>query len=601
MIVPSKNSTILSQSSNEEIAGAHRDVPFSSAVDSVRGQPDSNIVLPPKFSASNSPVDSATERNQPVERSDAETRGEGATNKPENEINSEETPKSETAPSYVALTLQRLQSKIEVVLGRKSAPGFLVSLIFHTSLLLVLAMWSVSNYGSGGNDFGFIVNVSPVQGDESFQTVEQMLSSGEVIETAEPSSSQSQSVGADARTVELGSMGSELQSLSDSASSGIGAHANQTSSRIGELLKSSASSAKATLSTTDVEGRRPESRQRLAGQRGGNADSEKAVELALEWLAAHQKPNGSWSLVHTKEECDGTCNHPGTPERFEPAATGLALLAFLGAGYTHREGKHAATVKNGVYYLLQIMEETQHGGSFLFNCPQGMYNHGIATFALCEAYQLSKDESLKSSTQKAVDFMCFSQNSSGGWGYLPQQPGDLTITGWQTMALKSARAADLYVPLHVIVNLDKFLDSQTDSEMTYYGYTKPGKSETCTAIGLMLRMFRNWPHTDPRILAGANYLLEQGVSSHDVYRNYYITLMLFHIGGPLFREWNPQMRDSLIRTQVQTGHGAGSWYFDDKYTKVGGRMYTTAMAAMTLEVYYRFAPLYMNADTPFEF
>ncbi len=60
------------------------------------------------------------------------------------------------------------------------------------------------------------------------------------------------------------------------------------------------------------------------------------------------------------------------------------------------------------------------------------------------------------------------------------------------------------------------------------------------------------------------------------------------------------MREFLIRSQSQSGHEAGSWYFEDTFAQEGGRLYTTAMSCMTLEVYYRFSPLYQQADKPFE-
>ncbi len=78
---------------------------------------------------------------------------------------------------------------------------------------------------------------------------------------------------------------------------------------------------RASFSSTGVDGRRSENRRQVALQRGGTLASEKAVEAALEWLAAHQLPSGAWSLVHTKGECNGRCRHPGSQDRFDPAAT----------------------------------------------------------------------------------------------------------------------------------------------------------------------------------------------------------------------------------------------------------------------------------------
>ena len=52
------------------------------------------------------------------------------------------------------------------------------------------------------------------------------------------------------------------------------------------------------------------------------------------------------------------------------------------------------------------------------------------------------------------------------------------------------------------------------------------------------------------------------------------------------------MRDYLISTQAQTGHESGSWFFPGEHNEAGGRLYVTALCAMTLQVYYRYMPLY---------
>ncbi len=112
-----------------------------------------------------------------------------------------------------------------------------------------------------------------------------------------------------------------------------------------------------------------------------------------------------------------------------------------------------------------------------------------------------------------------------------------------------------------------------------------------------MRMYRGWPKTDGRILRGAEYASRSGPSPNDVYMNYYVTQMLFHLEGPLWEKWNPAMRDQLIREQSQTGHEEGSWYFDQPLNQIGGRLYTTALSCMTLEVYYRHMPIYSKIKT----
>ncbi|MBX3422606.1 MAG: terpene cyclase/mutase family protein [Pirellulaceae bacterium] len=352
---------------------------------------------------------------------------------------------------------------------------------------------------------------------------------------------------------------------------------------------------------SSVEGRSTKHRQQLALSGGGSQASEQAVEAALQWLAAHQLPSGGWSLVHDRGQCQGRCPNPGSPDRLDPAGTGLALLAFLGAGYTHQQGPYQQPMQRGIYYLKQVVEHTPRGANFEYQCQRGMYNHGIAALALCEAFQMTGDTELEPLCQKAIDYIVNAQDYSGGWGYRPKQPGDLTISGWQSMALKSAAAGGLDVSPTTLWRIGKFIETQRSVDEWSYFYREPReRSMACTAIGLLLRMFLGSSRTDPSTIEGLKRLVaHQSPGRADIYYRYYATLALFHAGGSLWEQWNAQSRDYLIATQETEGHLAGSWYFDDPFGKEGGRLYTTAMAAMILEVYYRYAPLYKQADQPF--
>jgi hypothetical protein len=98
------------------------------------------------------------------------------------------------------------------------------------------------------------------------------------------------------------------------------------------------------------EGRASDRRGDLVRDGGGSAESEAAVARGLNWLAAHQRADGSWHFNHQNETCNGYCRHPGTfPST--TGSTGLALMAFLGAGHTHQAGEHRAVVSKGLYYL----------------------------------------------------------------------------------------------------------------------------------------------------------------------------------------------------------------------------------------------------------
>jgi len=70
-----------------------------------------------------------------------------------------------------------------------------------------------------------------------------------------------------------------------------------------------------------------------------------------------------------------------------------------------------------------------------------------------------------------------------------------------------------------------------------------------------------------------------------------------HYGGQEWKDWNGVMRDFLVDSQETEGSKEGSWYWHSgrHSAEAGGRLYHTALAAMTLEVYYRFLPIYKDA------
>ena len=358
-----------------------------------------------------------------------------------------------------------------------------------------------------------------------------------------------------------------------------------------------------------LEGRSLENRRGTALAGGGSEASEAAVEAGLRWLAAHQAEDGGWSFLFDPDhcpQCANQCRNPGMMES-NTASTGLSLLCFLGAGYTHREGPYQDTVSRAIYYLINKMVISSEGGDLrdvsmvtnavdnlmLIRKSGDMYSHAIATLSLCEAYAMTRDSSLKGPAQKAVDFIVNAQNEAGGWRYEPKQPGDLSVTGWQLMALKSGVLGRLDVPRDAWYRASQFLDSVQDEKGATYGYQQPSTNRPAmSSVGLYGRLMLGWPRNHPPLLKGAALAAREQPRESNMYFNYYTSQVLHHVGGNSWKKWNPRMRNYLVSTQAEDGHESGSWYFDEAWSDRGGRLYTTTLAILTLEVYYRYMPMY---------
>jgi len=341
-------------------------------------------------------------------------------------------------------------------------------------------------------------------------------------------------------------------------------------------------------------------RARMVEEAGGTPASEDAVARGLRWLEVHQNRDGSWHFNHDEGPEACACRDPGKAAT-TTGATGLALLAFLGRGQTHRKGEYQRCVKDGLYYLMSRLKQTPHGGN-LSELDGRMYDHGIATIALAEAFALTRDEELEEAAQQAIDYIVFAQHKAGGgWRYAPAMIGDTTVTGWQMMALKSGQMAYLRVPGDTIQRAIKFLDWVQFDKGARYRYQKQDKDPltwVTSSVGLLCRMYTGWDKDHPAMVRGVELLSQQGPSTDkgptpdNMYYNYYGTQVMHHWGGNKWENWNYVMREYLIETQAREGHESGSWYFDGGHGSQGGRLYNTALAVMTLEVYYRHLPIY---------
>ena len=344
------------------------------------------------------------------------------------------------------------------------------------------------------------------------------------------------------------------------------------------------------------------SREAMAGEYGGTKGSERAVGGGLNWLARHQNADGSWSFQHAQHSQDAADSTGEGKNSSVAAATAFALLPYLAAGQTHKsKGPHQKTISDGIAYLGRTVKPD---GNLQGNVPS-MYAQGVATIVLCEAYGMSHDQRLKAPAQKAVEYICRAQHPElGGWHYYTPgttpTAGDLSVVGWQLMALKSAKMAGLEVPPVVLERASKFLKSVSKGEQGGLGSYMVDSAPTpaMTSVGLLSKQFLGAKRSDPAMAEGMRYMMANmpGVGVRNSYYFYYATQVMHNLPGPEWDEWNRATRRYLIDTQEKEGSAAGSWNPElptkDTWADEGGRLLITSVNTLNLEVYYRYLPLY---------
>ena len=375
-----------------------------------------------------------------------------------------------------------------------------------------------------------------------------------------------------------------------------------------------------------------ENHQELIKKVGGDPEVEKTVERGLVFLAQTQFPDGRWAFDRLPPGSGASRDEAELGQQnADTGATGIALLAFLGSGYTHlrQEGileSHHECVQKGLDWL--IRNQQSDGSLFRLDTDidrkARIYSHGIATISLCEAYGMTRDPRLKGPAQKAVDFIINHQTrDKGAWRYTPEPgqawrgEGDTSISGWMLMALVSAKMAGLDVPDVTVKRVQTWLNLasvENGAKYVYLPMTNPQDEEqrewttptpAMTAEGMLMRLYLR-PFTgqkadDAAFTRGLEYLASQAPHIHDqtlrdTYYWYYGTQVMFHAKGKYWEDWQEQITKNLMSTQIQEGALHGSWSPTypvlDRWGHVGGRHYITTMHLLILEVYYRHLPLY---------
>ncbi len=349
------------------------------------------------------------------------------------------------------------------------------------------------------------------------------------------------------------------------------------------------------------------------GGPGGGAPrgTKRVVEAALQWLARHQDADGRWDADgFMKHDLDGlVCDGPGSPVH-DVGVTALALLAFVGDGNSMRSGPYREQVRRAANWLRE--QQGPEGRFGPASSSDFVYDHVVATYAMCELYGYSQYRLLAPVAQRGVDYLQAHRNPYGAWRYQPRDnDNDTSVTTWATFALVSGDHFGLEVNKTALQMAAVWYDQVTDDQGRA-GYTKAGErssrqpgdhatrfppesGEAMTAAALAARQMLGQTVEKRPLLARSAALLQACPPQWqpdriDPYYWYMGTLATWQFGGEPWQVWS-QALAVLPERQRQDGNFAGSWDPIGVWDLNGGRIYATALYALTLRAVDRAATM----------
>ena len=312
---------------------------------------------------------------------------------------------------------------------------------------------------------------------------------------------------------------------------------------------------------------------------------DKAIERGLTYLLNVQKPDGSFF-----GECPCAM----------PALAGMACLA---KGHVPGDKKYGKLIDRSLEFILSHHDETGYFGK------QGggkMYSHAISTLFLTEVSgmvskerQAQIDEWLPKALKVIVDAQRVKKNgyNVGGWRYEPNSSdSDLSCSGWNLMALRSARLNGAQIPDIVIKKAVKYMHAHHNKKEGSFGYQGNNGSNGVTLSGAgILCLELCGSHEDPDSMEASKFLmsvykekmLEQNFMYYGVY---YASQGLFQLGGQNWKEYEDWMYSTFLPRQKEDG----SW---PPHQNEHSQVYCTAMTILAFSVPYRQLPVYQRDET----
>lgn len=330
--------------------------------------------------------------------------------------------------------------------------------------------------------------------------------------------------------------------------------------------------------------------------------SEAALERGLSWLAQNQRAEGNW-------------------ESNDLGLVSMGALAFLADGHLPGRGKYGQNVERALNYVLTHAKPS--GLLNMADAHRDMYNHGLSTFVLGQAYGMTNDTRIGGVLERALKLITNTQCRDGGWDYqasVQDNGHDLSLAVMQAKALRSAVDSGFEVPPEVIKLAIKDVrehysskggqqnENDQQREPGQFTYMKGGGNPTLAmaAAGVVclqeFGQYDDWRIAKNMEIIGAHVQQLNKTPNRDgrpgvpggAYTIYYVAQAMYQVGGTHWKKGYPVLRDHLIACQVRAPgdvHQDGCWH-DTQYLGGGpGDLYCTAVCCFALAIPNRYLPI----------
>ena len=341
--------------------------------------------------------------------------------------------------------------------------------------------------------------------------------------------------------------------------------------------------------------------------------SEEAAELGLKWLARNQGKEGNWDSK-------------------DLGLVSVGALAFLSAGHTTETGKYRENVRRALDYVL--VNAKPSGLLNITGSRRDMYNHGLSTFVLTQAYGMTNDRRIAPALKKAIKVIIDTQCRDGGWDYVAKRQSrghDLSLAVMQAKALRGAMDIGIHIPSETVAMAIRSVQGyyrtsgkNPDGQAQRHGwrhelarypgrftYSGGGSTTAMAAAGAVcLQEFGRYG--DFRIYRSVQGVLDDiknrmkiqpGKVPFDAYTMYYVSQALYQVGGKQWQDGYPRIRKALVQSQnrqTQGDYRGGAYYGSWAGSRVGGKpgqLFGTAVAVFALNIPNRYLPILQQVKT----